>query len=225
MMLQKPPMSVDVGGLNYDIDSDFRTMIEVENLIMGKTVTEEQKAFADEITRFNSEISFEDACINAKYYEALKLFYKENIPDNLEKAIDSLVWFYGCGKREQAAGRGKKQLYSYRYDFDYINAGFLQDYKIDLFEIEFLHWWKFVSLFSALRDDCKIREIMGYRGADTKGMDKEQKRFIREKQKLYALPMDELSKEEKELKDKLRDALLNGGDVSGILKSEKVLNF
>lgn len=219
MMLQKPPMSVDVGGLNYDIDSDFRTMIEVENLIMGKTVTEEQKAFADEVMRFNPDISFEEACTNAKYYEALRLFYKENIPEALEEAIEKLVWFYGCGKQEQAAGRGKKQLYSYRYDFDYINAGFLQDYKIDLFEIEFLHWWKFVSLFSALRDGCKIREIMGYRGADTRGMDKEQKRFIREKQKLYALPMDELSKEEKELKDKLRDALLNGGDVSGILNS------
>lgn len=219
MMLEKPPMSVDVGGLSYAIDPDFRTMIEVENLITGKDVTEEQKAFAEEIMIFNPDISFDAACTNAKYYEALRLFYKENIPDALEEAIEKLVWFYGCGKQEQAAGRGKKPLYSYRYDFDYINAGFLQDYKIDLLEVEFLHWWKFVSLFSALRDDCKIREIMGYRGADTKGMDKEQKRFIREKQKLYALPTEGLSEEEKELKEKVRYALLNGGDVSGILKS------
>ena len=52
-------------------------------------------------------------------------------------------------------------------------------------------------------------------------MDKEQKKFIKKMQKLYALPGDGLSKEEKELKDKLREALLNGGDVSGILKGEK----
>lgn len=52
-------------------------------------------------------------------------------------------------------------------------------------------------------------------------MDKEQKKFIKKMQKLYALPEDGLSKEEKELKDRLRDALLNGGDVSRILESEK----
>lgn len=221
MMIEKPPVSVDVGGSRYDIDPDFRTMIEIENLIMGKSVTDEQKAFAQEIVRINSEFSFEEACVNAKYYEALRLFYKENIPEDLEQAIEKLVWFYGCGKQEQEVKHSKKPIYSYKHDFDYISAGFLQDYKIDLFEVRFLHWWKFVSLFSALRDDCKIREIMGYRGADTRGMDKEQKKFIREKQKLYALPEDRLTREEEELKEKLRDALLNGGDVSEILKSEK----
>lgn len=221
MMIEKPPMSVDVGGLNYDIDPDFRTMIEIEGLITGKSVTEKQKAFANEIVQFNPEFSFEEACANAKYYEALRLFYKGNIPEDLEDAIETLIWFYGCGKQEQETKHSGKLIYSYQHDFDYINAGFLQDYKIDLLEVEFLHWWRFVSLFSALRDDCKIREIMGYRGADTKGMDKEQKKFIKKMQKLYALPEDGLSKEEKELKDKLRDALLNGGDVSGILKSEK----
>lgn len=220
MMIEKPPVSVDVGGLNYDIDPDFRTMIEIEGLITRKSITEKQKVFANEIVQFNPEISFEEACTNAKYYEALRLFYKENIPEDLEEAIEKLIWFYGCGKQEQETKHSKKPIYSYQHDFDYINAGFLQDYKIDLLEVGFLHWWKFVSLFSALRDDCKIREIMGYRGADTKGMDKEQKRFIREKQKLYALPEDGLSKEEKELKDKLRDALLNGGDVSEILKEK-----
>lgn len=221
MMIEKPPVSVDVGGLSYDIDPDFRTMIEIEDLIMGKGVTEEQKAFAEEVMQFNPEISFKEACANARYHEALKLFYKGNIPEDLESAIEKLVWFYGCGKQEQETKHSKKPVYSYRYDFDYINAGFLQDYKIDLLEVGFLHWWKFVSLFSALRDDCKIREIMGYRGADTKGIDKEQRKFINKMQKLYALPEDGLSKEEQELKDRLRDALLNGGDVSGILESEK----
>lgn len=221
MMIEKPPVFVDIGGLNYNIDPDFRTMIEIEELITGKNVTEEQKAFAKEIMQFNPEFSFEEACVNAKYYEALSLFYKGNIPGDLGEAIEKLIWFYGCGKQEKETKQSKKPVYSYRHDFDYINAGFLQDYKIDLLEVEFLHWWKFVSLFSALRDDCKIREIMGYRGADTKDMDKEQKKFVKKMQKLYALPEDGLLKEEKELKDKLREALLNGGDVSGILKGEK----
>lgn len=220
MMMKRPPVSVDVGGLHYDIDPDFRTMIEIEELITGKNVTKEQRAFAEEIMQFGPGLSFEEACANAKYHDALKLFYKGNIPDDLGAAIEKLIWFYGCGKQGQEDKHSKKPLYSYRHDFDYINAGFLQDYKIDLLEVESLHWWKFVSLFSALRDDCKIREIMGYRGADTKGMDKEQKKYIKKMQKLYALPDNGLTEEEKELKDKVREALLNGGDVSRVLKEK-----
>lgn len=216
-------MSVDVGGLSYEIDADFRTMIEVENLIMGKEITEVQRMFAKEIMSFNPDMSLEDACVNARYYEALNLFYKANIPKNLEAAIEGLIWFYGCGKKDDRVKKesSKKPLYSYKCDFDYINAGFLQDYKLDLFEIDFLHWWKFVSLFSALKDDCKIREIMGYRGADLKGMDKEKRKFVREMQKLYALPENEITREEEELKNRIRDALLNGGDVDLLLRSKE----
>lgn len=221
MMIRKPPVSVDVGGLSYDIDADFRVMIEVENLIMGKEITQEQEAFAREIMGFNPDISFEEACENARYYEALRLFFKDNIPDDLEAAVEKLVWFYGCGKQDGSGKKSEKPLYSYKHDFDYINAGFLQDYRIDLFDIEFLHWWKFVSLFSGLKDDCKIREIIGYRGADTKGMDKERRKFIRQMQKLYALPENEMTREEEELQNRIRDALLNGGNVDLVLKSEE----
>lgn len=225
MMIEKPPASVEVGGVLYKVDTDFRTMIEIENLITSKSVTERQEAFAKEIMQYAPDVSFEEACANAKYHEALTLFYKGGIPEDLEGAIEKLVWFYGCGKPETSRNQGKqgkKPLYSYSHDFDYINAGFIQDYKLDLLEVESLHWWKFVSLFSALRDDCKIREIMGYRGADMKGMDKEQRKFVKEMKKRYALPEDVLTAEEEELKNKLRDALLNGGDVSGILNEKNV---
>ena len=120
MIIETPPASVDVGGVLYDVDTDFGTMIEIENLIMGKEVTKEQRTFADEIIRYNPELSFDEACMNAKYHEALHLFYKGNIPQDLEKAIEKLVWFYGCGKSETKGKQGKKPLYSYRHDFDYI---------------------------------------------------------------------------------------------------------
>ena len=116
----------------------------------------------------------------------------------------------------QSKTKTKKKVISFEYDFDYINAGFMQDYKIDLFEVDFLHWWKFMSLFSALHDDCKICEIIGYRGAELKNFDKEQRKRIREMQKIYALP-DDISKEEKKRQDEITQILLNGGDLSGIL--------
>lgn len=215
MIRRELPVSVDIGSKKYEIDADFRTIMNIEGIIFGKEVTEDQKNFAKEMMQ-EVEINEKDAITNAKYYDALKIFYKDSIPDDLEEAIEKMLWFYSCGKEETSKTKTKKKVISFEYDFDYINAGFMQDYKIDLFEVDFLHWWKFMSLFSALHDDCKICEIIGYRGAELKNFDKEQRKRIREMQKIYALP-DEISKEEKKRQDEITQILLNGGDLSGIL--------
>lgn len=216
MIRRELPVSVDIGSEKYEIDADFRTIMNIEGIIFGKEVTEDQKNFAKEMMK-EIEINEKDAITNAKYYDALKIFYKDNIPDDLEEAMEKMLWFYSCGKEdEKTKVKTKKRVISFEYDFDYINAGFMQDYKIDLFEVDFLHWWKFMSLFSALHDDCKICEIIGYRGAELKNFDKEQRKRIREMQKIYALP-DDISKEEKKRQDEITQILLNGGDLSGIL--------
>lgn len=215
MIRRELPVSVDIGSEKYEIDADFRTIMNIEGIIFGKEVTEDQKNFAKEMMK-EIEINEKDAITNAKYYDALKIFYKDNIPDDLEEAMEKMLWFYSCGKEEISKQKTKKKVISFEHDFDYINAGFMQDYKIDLFEVDFLHWWKFISLFSALHDDCKICEIIGYRGAELKNFDKEQRKRIREMQKIYALP-DDISKEEKKRQDEITQILLNGGDLSGIL--------
>lgn len=215
MIRRELPVSVDIGSKKYEIDADFRTVMNIEGIIFGKEVTEDQKNFAKEMMQ-EVEINEKDAITNAKYYDALKIFYKDNIPDDLEEAMEKMLWFYSCGKEETSKVKTKKKVISFEHDFDYINAGFMQDYKIDLFEVDFLHWWKFMSLFSALHDDCKICEIIGYRSAELKNFDKEQRKRVREMQKIYALP-DEISKEEKKRQDEITQILLNGGDLSGIL--------
>lgn len=215
MIRRELPVSVDIGSEKYEIDADFRTIMNIEGIIFGKEVTEDQKNFAKEMMQ-EIEINEKDAITNAKYYDALKIFYKDNIPDDLEEAMEKILWFYSCGKEETSKTKTKKKVISFEHDFDYINAGFMQDYKIDLFEVDFLHWWKFMSLFSALHDDCKICEIIGYRSAELKNFDKEQRKRIREMQKIYAL-QDEISKEEKKRQDEITQILLNGGDLSGIL--------
>lgn len=215
MIRRELPVSVDIGSEKYEIDADFRTIMNIEGIIFGKEVTEDQKNFAKEMMK-EIEINEKDAIVNAKYYDALKIFYKDNIPDDLEEAMEKMLWFYSCGKEEISKQKTKKKVISFEHDFDYINAGFMQDYKIDLLEVDFLHWWKFMSLFSALHDDCKICEIIGYRGAELKNFDKEQRKRIREMQKIYALP-DDISKEEKKRQDEITQILLNGGDLSGIL--------
>ena len=53
-------------------------------------------------------------------------------------------------------------LFDFRIDSDLIYAAFMQQYGIDLIDIDNLHWHKFLALFYGLKN-TKLDEIMGYR--------------------------------------------------------------
>lgn len=161
-------------------------------------------------TNFRIGIAFEIMMQNPKYsmqaktYQALKLFYPEmdKIKD-IKKAIDDIIWFYSCGKSEEKTSqknrKGKnKQIYSYEFDNDLIYSAFKNQYNVDLEEIEYLHWWKFKAMFNGLKSDNRIVEIMGYRAMElSKIKDKDMKKHYKQLQEEYKLP-DMRSEEEKE---------------------------
>ena len=163
-------------------------------------------------TNFRNSILFElvmqDSNLSneAKIYQALKIYYPNmNQIVDVNKAIDNILWFYKCGKEEQdektsqkASKEKYKRIYSYEFDNDLIYSAFKDQYRVDLQDIEYLHWWKFKAMFDGLKDDNKIVEIMGYRAVNlNKIKDKEMRKHYKKMQKLYALP-DMRSEEEKE---------------------------
>lgn len=177
------------------------------NLLIDKLPTDYEGLKID--TNFRSFILFEllmqDNKIDAetKIYLALKIFYKE-YPKDLKKGIEAILWFYRCGdeikesKNKKQENKKQKQIYSFKYDDKLIFSAFWHDYKIDLNEINYLHWFKFKALFEGLDDKNKFCEIMGYRAIDlNKIKDKEQKKRYRKLQRQYALP-DNRTVEEKE---------------------------
>lgn len=213
------PTEVEVNGKIYKINADFRTSIQFEILMQKRELTQEQQFFANELCELDEEMDKEIAELLAKYKTGLELYYKE-IPEDINEAINKMLWFYECGKenidkkKSKKSGSGKK-IYDYNHDADYIYAAFFEQYGIDLAEQE-LHWWKFSALFSALSDDCMISKIITYRVIDTKGMEKEQKAFYNRMKRLYELPKD-ISEEEQERQDKITQALLGDGDLTGLL--------
>lgn len=217
--MDKPPEQVEVDGKLYKINSDFRTSIQFEILMQKKELTEKQKEFANELCLLDKEMDRETAELLAKYKDGLELYYPE-IPNDINGAINAMLWFYECGKenidkKKSKKSGSRKKIYDYNYDADYIYAAFFEQYHIDLAEQE-LHWWKFSALFSALSEDCMISKIITYRVIDTKGMEKEQKAFYNRMKRLYQLPED-ISEEERERQDKITQALLGDGDLTGIL--------
>lgn len=175
------------------------------NILIDKLPTEYEGLKVD--TNFRSFILFEllmqDNYLteNEKIQLTLNLFYKEPITD-IKKAIDTVLWFYRMGKEEkESKGKGQnknKQVYSFDYDAELIYSAFLDQYGVDLNEIDYLHWWKFKSMLRGLKSDNRIVEIMGYRAIDlNKIKDKEEQKRYRNLKLEYALP-DMRSEEEKE---------------------------
>lgn len=161
-------------------------------------------------TNFRIGVAFEIMMQNPKYsmqaktYQALKLFYPEmNKIKDTKKAIDDIIWFYSCGKSEEKTSQKNKksknkQIYSYEFDNDLIYSAFKNQYNVDLEEIEYLHWWKFRAMFNGLKSDNRIVEIMGYRAMDlSKIKDKDMKKHYKQLQEEHKLP-DMRSEEEKE---------------------------
>lgn len=196
ILLDILPETVDIDGIEYRINSDFRISILFELLMQDDELGKRQKLV-----------------------QGLQLYYPE-IPHNVTMAVDKMIWFYRCGKETGNGGHGSgsgraKQIYSFEYDDDYIYAAFLEQYGIDLQDIEELHWWKFRALFRGLSEDTEFVKIMGYRSVKiTSEMSKEQREFYKKMQSIHALPITDAERKADEL---LTEALLNGGDITGLV--------
>lgn len=190
------PKKVDVDGRDYEINWDFRTSILFEMMMDDVELSDKEKII-----------------------KGIELYYPV-IPENLEKAIEKIIWFYSCGKETNnesgtVSNSKNDKIYSFDYDDEYIYSAFLSQYGIDLQDIECLHWWKFKAMFKSLNEENQIVKIMGYRAMDIPNdMPNDQKDFYRKMKKLYELPR---SKSEIEKVREIENALLGNGDLSKVL--------
>ena len=186
-MIDRLPTTVEIDGKDYPIRSNFYIGIKMDNMIHDPEV----KGY-ELITR------------------ALSLYYTE-IPHNLEQALEKLIWFYACGEPTESNEKSER-AYSFEVDDRLIYAAFLDQYGIDLCEIKYLHWWKFMGLFEGLREDHRIVQIMGYRlkKIDRK-MPKAERDFYADMKRRYALETTKkritLAERDKQMKDYVKRRL------------------
>ena len=196
IILDELPHSVVIDGSSYEIDTSFRTSILFEIMMFDDELNEQEKIA-----------------------QALELYFGDNIPGNIQEAVNAIKAFYSCGREEtkktsKGSGSGAKKAFDFEYDADYIYSAFMHDYNIDLNTID-MHWWKFKALLNGLSEDNKLVKIMGYRSMDlSKITDKDEKARYKELQKIYAIPQP---KEDIEKLDEINDILLHGGDLSKVL--------
>lgn len=156
------PESVTVGGIEHQINSDFRVGIAIETEVLSG-----EKPDVPGL---------------------LSLFYCGSIPENLDEAVDRMVEFYACdsGSAQRNGNTKGGRQYDFDMDADVLLASFLSAYGVDL-TAEKMHWWTFRRLMLNLPADSPFMERVRYRVADTKKMTGEERKHYKKMQRLYAI--------------------------------------
>lgn len=179
ILYQEFPDHIEIDGRDFAVITDFREWIRFYELI-------------------NSDLSDEQKAI------LMLDWYVDDVPEDIEKAIKGLGHFFASydmyehdEEEKTEAGASKAPAFSFSQDAEDIYTAFLQYYRIDLQEVEYMHWWKFKTLFAHLPEESEIRKKMYYRTLDaSKIKNKEERARVRKIQKNIKLkvkmrPMDD----------------------------------
>lgn len=147
------PKKIKVNNHIYDINYDYRSII---NILL---------AFED------TELTYEE-----KLFIMVSNLYKDEIPsEDMEEAIEKAIKFIDCGE-DYSANKTKSRVYSFDKDANYIFTGINSTHHIDIDEKPDLHWWKFVSFFMDMSSECMFGELVYYRTRKAEGkLTKEEK--------------------------------------------------
>lgn len=166
LLTQRLPRFVEIRGTNWPIDPDFRLMVELETAVTSP-----------------AGLSTE------RLGDLLERFYPQGVPPDAEGAVESMLWFYRCGKGDEREGAGSAshaRLYDFEQDGEALYTSFLHAFRIDL-TVDSVHWWQFRRLMFGLPADTPFAQRLHYRTADTSGMGKEQKKHYAKMKRLFAI--------------------------------------
>ena len=176
ILVEELPESLEVDGISYRINSDFRACLLT---IM---------AFED------NELTMQE-----KQYILLNNLFAKEMPSNLDGAVKAALQFLN-GNSENSEERSSPRLYSFSHDANFIFAAFRQTHGIDL-QTDNLHWWKFLALFMDLGSETTFCSLVSLRKRIKTGKaTKEEKAAAREMGDIFNVPeLDTRTLEEKEL--------------------------
>lgn len=168
------PSFVEIEGVFFDIQTDFRCWLK-----FAKLINDEETTLKD-----------------------LDYLYINEKPKDRKKGLKALLEFYNPPEiLPRKMGGGGEIVLDYELDGALIYAAFMEVYKIDLFAADKkgraipLHWHKFQALLNGLHG-TKLNEIMGYRAYNPGNKDDHNKQMQKLKT-AWAIPHKESKADKK----------------------------
>lgn len=125
MSLWDLPQTAEIGGATYDLNTDFRDILE----IMGYLGDENSPEYL-------------------RWRIALALFYEGDIPqEHQQQAMEYLADFITCGQRSD---KPAPKLLDWEQDAQTIVADVNKVAGMEIRALPHLHWWTFLSYFHAV---------------------------------------------------------------------------
>lgn len=162
----KLPQSIELGGVSYEIRTDFRAILDILQAMADPELTEDEKTEA-----------------------LLKILFwaPEEIPvEYLQEAVDKAVAFIDCGISSE--GKSKTRLMDWNKDSPLIASAINKNLGRDIRSMKYLHWWTFMGAYMEISEGL-FHEILQIRQKKTSGkkLEKWEQDFYRKNKKLIDL--------------------------------------
>ena len=182
------PTKVKVKNKIYPINSDFRVVIECNEISQDSSIGDYERALAI-IYKLFGEDALEDS-------------------ENLEELLDKAKRFISCDN--EIEDTDKEPDMDFKEDEGLIKSSFKFDYQYDPYSLEYLHWWDFYNDLNNLSNSefgscCILNRIRNLRNYDVSEIkDSKKRQEIMELKEKYALKKYKkpLTKEQLESIDK-----------------------
>lgn len=165
----KLPHSIELGGVQYEIRTDFRVILDI------------LQAMAD--PELNSDDRIE-ALFEILFWDA------DAIPDEyLQEAIDKAMEFIDCGISSE--GKEKTRLMDWKKDSPLIASAINKNMGKDIRSMKYMHWWTFMGAYMEISEGL-FHEILQIRQKKKSGkkLEKWEQEFYRKNRSLIDLPKE-----------------------------------
>lgn len=157
-MMYDLPTSLEVCGTEYQIETDFRVILDIFSVLSAVELTSEEK------------------CIGV-----LGMFYPGffTMPgEHMEEAIKQCFWFINGGNEETQ--KKSTKLMDWEQDFRLLIAPINRIVGQEVRALPYLHWWTFLAYYGEI-GDCYFAQIVRIRDLKAKGKlkDKADREFYR----------------------------------------------
>lgn len=137
------PASVNVGGRDFAIRTDYRAILDIVAAMNDPELTEEDRTVV-----------------------ALGIFYEDEIPEDLQEAVDKCLWFISGGD-DKKADKPQPKLVDWEKDFKWIAAPITKAFGQDVRAVK-MHWWTFLAYYYEI-GECTFSQIVKIRSARATG--------------------------------------------------------
>lgn len=168
------PTSLEIGGEEYAIRSDYRAILDVMEVLADAELTDNERGAI-----------------------ALTIFYTDvdDIPqEDLEEAAARMMWFIGGGQDQQ--GGRRMRLMDWTQDFQLVVAPVNRVLGFECRAVEYLHWWTFLNAYYEI-GDCLFAQVTAIRKKLKTGkkLDKAEREFYRDNHAMVDLKTKETTEE------------------------------